>query len=126
MVKIKNKLNNRLILTVTFVILSVIILIFFMINVLLTSKVIYEEKEKILEAIEDKRLFYEDLFSEDNCRCFERERLKCSGEFELVEEKRLCKKGNEITNVLLGCSKYECSGQVYIFNFYDKEWETKK
>jgi|TARA_Y100000034_G_C6703213_1_gene310249 hypothetical protein len=59
-----------------------------------------EEKEEYLDWLGD------------NCDCVERERLKCSGEFELDEERRLCVKEDEITSVLLGCSMYNCSGEI--------------
>ena len=71
----------------------------------------------------------------DNCECIERENLKCPQYFELVEGKRMCKrtitecpselmldiKGickTEIlyTNVLLECSKYNCTGEIYELN----------
>ena len=57
--------------------------------------------------------YEEDLdWLSDNCDCIERERFKCSNGFEVDEERRLCFKGNEITNVLLGCSMYNCSGEI--------------
>ena len=49
----------------------------------------------------------------DNCECIERENLKCPDGFEL--EERVCrdKEKNTFTNVLLGCSKYDCNGKVW-------------
>ena len=111
----KNKFNRELVFIAVITFLLIVSISFFMIKFNSINS----------EVIDDEKLFDEDFFSGDNCRCFERERLKCSGEFELVEGSRLCKKGNEVTNVLLGCSKYECSGQVYSFNFDTKKWETK-
>tara|TARA_Y100000296_G_scaffold84834_1_gene119212 strand:- start:2194 stop:2529 length:336 start_codon:yes stop_codon:yes gene_type:complete len=110
----KNKFNEKLVLIMIIVFLLIISILFFIIKF-----------NNINSEVIDNSLFLEEFFSEDNCRCFERERLKCDEEFEFDEERRLCKKGNEVTNVLLGCSKYECSGQVYSFNFNTKEWETK-
>ena len=68
----------------------------------------------------------------DNCECIERENLKCDEGFELFEEERLCKRTiikcpseivldiegickseKQYTNVLLGCSKYNCTGEIY-------------
>tara|TARA_Y100000310_G_scaffold265617_1_gene276736 strand:- start:1800 stop:2144 length:345 start_codon:yes stop_codon:yes gene_type:complete len=113
--KNKNKFNRKLVFIII-IFLLIIGLAFFMIKPNnINSKVISDEKS-----------FSEDFFSGDNCRCFERERLKCSGEFELDEERRLCVSEKDITNVLLSCSKYECSGQVYSFNFDTKKWETKE
>jgi|TARA_B100001971_G_C18137174_1_gene508298 hypothetical protein len=78
------------------------------------------------KVIDNEKSFTEDFFSGDNCRCFEREKPKCSGEFELDEERKLCVNGKDVTSILLGCSKYECSGQVYSFNFDTKKWKTKE
>ena len=68
----------------------------------------------------------------DNCECIERENLICPNGFEVVEGDRMCKKitldcPSELvidieglckerityTNPLLGCSKYDCSGEIY-------------
>src|SRR3989338_7260666 len=74
----------------------------------------------------DTEISGEDFSSRDDCRCFERELLKCNNEsWTLDEDSRICRNGNKITNVLLGCSKYECSGKVYSFNFENKTWEIK-
>jgi len=67
-----------------------------------------------------------DFYFEDVCRCLERDRLKCSNGFELDEERRACIKEGEYTNVLLGCSKYECSGDLYDFNFEKDKWELEE
>ncbi len=77
------------------------------------------------KVIDNQESSAEDFSSRDDCRCFERERLKCSGKFEFDEERRLCVNGKDVTNVLLSCSKYECSGQIHSFNFDTKKWETK-
>jgi len=47
----------------------------------------------------------------DNCDCIERNNLKCKEGYELKE--RICVKDNLVTNVLLGCSKYDCDGTIY-------------
>ena len=64
------------------------------------------------------------FYDEEKCRCVERERLTCPKNFELDSEKRACINGTDITNVILTCSKYECSGILYQFNFENKTWET--
>lgn len=77
----------------------------------LTANVI---KEQIEQKVHEEELV-------DNCDCIERERWKCSGGFELIG--RACKRDNEWTNVLLGCSRYNCSGEIHKFNFDTEKWE---
>jgi len=77
-----------------------------------TGNVVYEKS------------FYDTFYDEDICRCLERERQVCSLDgFELEPENRLCRKGNLVTNPLLKCSAYECSGVEYRFNFELNNWE---
>ena len=67
----------------------------------------------------------------DNCDCIENEKIKCREEFEFDEERGFCKRTvvrcpselvldldeceteTQVTNFLLGCSKYNCSGEIY-------------
>ena len=39
--------------------------------------------------------------------------LKCQGGFELKEKVCINEEKNLVTNVLLGCSKYDCEGEVW-------------
>ena len=84
------------------------------------KKLSIRENKNITNS-EENFSFYED----EVCRCIERKRLRCLEGFELDSENRLCRKGNDFTNVILGCSKYECSGTIYEFNFENKIWEMK-
>ncbi len=54
----------------------------------------------------------------DGCTCLERNNWKCPDGFHLLGEERVCiRAGNKtVTNVLLGCSKYDCNGTVYEVN----------
>lgn len=57
------------------------------------------------------------LSDNDSCTCVERERFECSNETWHVDyERRSCVNGNQVTNVLLGCSSYECPEGVYSFD----------
>jgi len=99
--RMKKNLERILILTaIGFILLSIIgfsIVKYIKIN---TGFVVSEDYEEDLDWLSD------------NCDCIERERFKCTGGFEVDEERRLCFKDNTITNVLLGCSMYNCSGEI--------------
>lgn len=77
------------------------------------------KKELTANAIKEQ-LAQEKWFL-DNCDCMERERLKCPEGFTL--EGRLCKAEGKYTNVLLACSKYDCSGEIHLFNLEEEKWE---
>lgn len=76
------------------------------------------------KAIEEKQQqeYYESWLPE-NCDCVEKERMKCSSGFELVENLCKNKAENTFTTVLKGCSKYKCSDGDYIFNQENQRWE---
>lgn len=66
---------------------------------------------------------YPSAYSEDTCACIARERLKCPDDsWKLNVTQRFCQRGKEITNIILGCSKYECSGIFYSFNIESGKW----
>jgi len=103
------KMNNKII--------SVILLI-----ILIGISVYFVREMKTTNAIREaeENEKYEDWLS-DNCKCLEKERIKCSEYFELIggvcknEEKGL------FTNVLKGCSVYECSEQNVTWT--GEDWE---
>ena len=103
------------------IISCVLVLLLLLISGLIYKKLSTKEDKNTGNTSDENFSFYD----EDKCRCIERERLKCLEGFELDLENRLCRKGNEITNVILGCSEYECSGVVYEFNSENKIWERK-
>ena len=51
----------------------------------------------------------------DNCDCIERERLFCGFEGFVLNEDGYCYKEKEFTNPLRGCSKYNCTGEIYVY-----------
>ena len=51
----------------------------------------------------------------DNCNCIERERLFCGFEGFVLNEDGYCYKEKEFTNPLRGCSKYNCTGEIYVY-----------
>ena len=81
------------------IILAVVVAGFLLFNNFKTGNVI--ENEKQLDHIKD------------TCECIERNNLKCSGDFQLDPKDGMCKKLGTITNPLLGCSKYDCQGEIY-------------
>lgn len=105
------KITKRLVLVL--MILAIVILVVTNVENVLTANAIKEQREQ--EAYEDKLV--------DNCDCIERERLKCSEGFELNIEKRRCERDEVFTNVLLKCSKYNCSEGTHEFNFDTEKWQ---
>ena len=78
------------------------------------------KKTEKSEVLEENLSFY----NEETCRCLERERFRCADDsWQLDEVRRLCVKGNDITNIILVCSKYECSGEIYEFDADKGDWE---
>lgn len=63
------------------------------------------------------------LAGNENCRCFEKERITCPDNFEFING--LCRNEAEktYTNFLKSCSKYECSGEIV--SWMGESWEPK-
>ena len=91
-------------------VLTIVLVVVTNVENVLVANAIMEQKEQ--EAYEDELV--------DNCDCIKRERLKCPEGFELIG--RSCKRDGKWTNVLLGCSKYNCSGEIHEFNFDTEKW----
>lgn len=71
-------------------------------------------------------LTIDDFYSDEQCRCLERENLRCSNSsWQLDLERKACIYEKSITNVVLGCSRYECNGITYVLNMDIKTWEVK-
>lgn len=94
-------------------VLAIVLLIVINIRNVMVANAIKEQREQ--EVYQDQLV--------DNCDCIERERWKCSEGFELIG--RACKRDGDWTNVLLGCSKYNCSDGVHEFNFDTEKWQIK-
>jgi len=60
----------------------------------------------------------------DNCNCTERNNWKCFEGFVLEPELKLCRNGTEYSHVILGCSKYECDGEIYTLT--DGKWKKEE
>lgn len=103
------------------IIYCALILLFVLISGLTFKKLSVNQNDNNESNSNENLSFYD----EETCRCVERERLRCNEGFELDLENRICKNGNDITNVILGCSKYECSGTIYEFNFENETWVIK-
>jgi hypothetical protein len=56
----------------------------------------------------------------DNCNCTEKSHIICPSGYEYKEG--YCKSGEFFTLISKGCSKYDCSGTLYILNEEEK-WQ---
>ena len=73
-------------------------------------------------------LALDDFYSEDSCRCLERNRPVCTlSGFEYNSTRKLCVNSAEkkVTYSSQACSEYECSGIDYRYNFNTTKWEAK-
>ncbi len=87
----------------------------------------YHQISITANAVKEKQeMEYYESWLPENCVCLEKERIKCTDGFEVING--LCK--NEIqktfTNVMKACSEYKCSDENYVFNQENKKWEIKK
>ena len=62
------------------------------------------------------------FFTDNNCNCLARERLLCNPGYKLDAVHRLCISSQNYTSVMLGCSKYDCSGTIYSLNLNNSMW----
>ena len=114
--KNNKSLNNqkKIILTV---LLFVIILVVLLVGIL-----------KLTEKKQPTGLVVDDFYG-DTCTCLERGLNKCLSGYELSVkwDGELCinKTLGTFTNIVKGCSKYDCSGIIYEYNFDIKFWEIK-
>lgn len=99
------------------IILAILVAGFFLIKNF-TGNVVKDESKK-------------ELWLENNCKCIERENIKCAEGYDLMKEKQLCAKVSEkcykgelniiscepyvqYSPVLLSCSKYSCDdGEIW-------------
>jgi hypothetical protein len=102
-----------------FLVVGIILLIVisgFLINKKITADAIREKQEA------------ENYLSKlaDNCDCLARERYYCLLEdFELEGDYCIGKKTGVATMRVLGCSEYNCSGEIKIWNNQTLKWEDK-
>ena len=109
---------NKLRLAIAILILAAAILGFMNYQGKLTAKIIEEQNQQE----------YYDEWLPENCSCLEKERIKCSNGFELIENVCKNEKAGTFTNVLKACSKYSCEaeGTNYTFNQENKKWEIEQ
>jgi len=100
------------------ILIAIILVSAIFINKIKTANAIREAEEQ--KVLEDKL--------QEDCSCMERGKWKCQDGFELNAERKLCisEDGKRVTNVLLGCSEYSCSGDDYSFNSTTQKWEKQK
>jgi hypothetical protein len=102
-----------------FLVVGIILLIAisgFLINKKITANAIKEKIE------------FENYLNElaENCDCLARERYYCSlDDFELRGNVCVNKKTGVVTTRVLGCSEYNCSGEIKIWNNKIEKWEDK-
>lgn len=93
----------------------IIALIFLLIMTAVTIQV----RKVLIENAIKKQVAYEEWLYE-NCQCMEKERIKCPEGFEL--KGRICKAEGKWTNVLLACSKYNCTEEIKLWNNETEKW----
>ncbi len=101
--------------------LKAVIFVIIIVFLLLIGVLILKIKQK-----NEENKFNSGFFEDNNCSCLEREKLICKSGFELDSQRKICIRGNEITNVILRCSKYDCSGIIYELNQGIDRWEKKQ
>jgi hypothetical protein len=74
---------------------------------------------------QSKVLTLDDFYSEDICRCLVHELNKCTSGYELNGNLCVNNTLGTFTNVIKGCSEYECAGVGYKYNPDTKNWEDK-
>ncbi len=85
---------------------------------IITANAAKEQKEK-----ED---YYNRLV--DDCKCLEKNRPSCSEGFVLSQDGKICRNEQKkiFTNILLSCSKYDCDGEINVYNNKTKGWDVIK
>ena len=94
----------------------------------LTVLIAFLVANNLSNSSSQKGLSLDDFYSADDCRCIERKMPACKLEgFEYNETRNLCvnSANKTVTYPTLSCSKYECLGVNYQYNFDDKIWEEK-
>ena len=85
------------------------------------SLVVYREANAVIQS--KKTISDESFFSDNKCTCLERNRNKCSDGYELKQNLCVNQTLKTYTNVLKGCTKYECNTTFYTFNSKNNGWE---
>jgi hypothetical protein len=109
-------MNKKTIFVVVLILIVAGIMAFNIRKAIITANTIKEQQEQ------EK---YESWLAE-NCECIESNRLFCSERFELVGNICRDEERHLITNPFLGCSKYDCEGEIHEFNFEEEKWQKEK
>jgi hypothetical protein len=124
MEKKKNKINAKNNMKKVMIYSAIAILVFAVLGVIALKLNSNESGDNLTE----KGLSMDDFYSDDNCRCLEKNRYACYLDgFEYNATVKLCMNYAEkkVTSVLMKCSKYECKGIIYEFNADKNYWEAK-
>jgi len=108
--KQENK-QNKIMLIVAIVLVGLVVSLY-AIKLAMTANAIKIQEEQVK--------YYDWLV--DNCKCLSHERIFCREGFELSEHKEFCRADGKITNVLKGCSEYDCSGEIVSWDEETKLW----
>ena len=111
--KIKKKENKKTILAVALVIGIVVVVAVLL--MLIGNKM---RENSLNEKKEAEK--YNNWLAE-NCECLEKNKIFCPGDFELNGS--FCVLGDESTSRLIGCSLYNCSGEIKTWNNVSEVWE---
>ncbi|MEJ2267777.1 MAG: hypothetical protein P8X70_01740 [Nanoarchaeota archaeon] len=90
-------------------------------TILLLVIAIFVEKVMTANLIKEQEVYGEWL--KDNCNCTEYERIKCPEGFEWNAERHWCMDEGKLTNPRMGCSRYDCEGDIKIWNNRKNIWE---
>lgn len=109
------KLNKKLIkkIIVIAVITLVVAVSLMLIGNQMRANAIKEQQEK-----DD----YEEWLA-NNCECLARDRIFCPEGFEL--KGKMCYNDKFYTSRLAACSKYDCSGEIKLFNNQTETWQNQ-
>ena len=117
MSKLKNKKLIKNIIIVAGIILAVAFVLMFIGNKMRADTIRAQQEAEN----------YQNRLSE-TCECLERNKPVCTlNGFEYDSSRKLCVNSVEktITSPSLGCSKYNCSGEIKLWNNLTQKWENK-
>lgn len=79
-----------------------------------------EIKANAIKEIQESQAYSNQLAQ--NCTCLAHEKLFCNSGFELKGNRCVNESENLFTNAYAGCSEYNCSGEIKIWNNETNKW----
>ena len=77
-------------------------------------------KANIIKDNQEVQAYQEWL--DENCQCINHEKIMCPSGFELKNQSCINEQENTYTNLLAGCSEYNCSGEIKLWNNETGKW----